>query len=155
MRDLHGVDLTWQVVPGRCNGELPVLHTIGRDKLVGDFLNQTRLAAHDQHLQAIMVIEMDMDSGDNDFVMVVLDVRQCGLNMLPVVVVNECNRAGDFLVTKFLAMFDEPVTNHVGNGQRAVLVTLFVGHLVELIQQSGRQGDAEAGNRFDFHGIAQ
>ena len=150
-----GADLSWQVVAGRCNGKLPVLHAMGRNKFVGDFLDQTRLAAHNQHLQAIVVVEMDMDSGDDDFVMVVLDVRQCGLNMLPVVVVNESNRAGDFLVAKPLPMLDEPIANHVGNGQRAVLVTLFVGHMVELIQQSWRQGHAEAGDRFHFHGIAQ
>jgi hypothetical protein len=99
-----------------------VLYAFGRDKFVSDLLNQPRFAAHDQNLQAIVVIEMDMEGGNNDLVVIVLDVGQCGLDVLFVVVVNQSDRARNFFVAEFLAVLDEPVANHVGNGLRTIIV---------------------------------
>jgi len=84
--------------------------------------------------------------------MIMLDPGQRFLNVLLVMVVYQRDRARDFLVAKFLLMLDELVTNHISDGERAVVVALFRGHLVELLQQCWRQGHAKSDNRFVFHG---
>jgi len=74
-----------------------------------------------------------------------LDFRQHLLNMLPVVVVNQSDRPSDFFVAELLAMVDQAVANHVGNGQRTITVALLASHQVQLNKEFLGQGNAEPG----------
>ena len=60
-----------------------MLDAFGGDEFVGDFADDAGLAAHDQNFQAVVVVQMDVDGGENRVVMVVLDVGEaactCGL----------------------------------------------------------------------------
>ena len=78
--------------------------------------------------QAVVVVQMDVDGGKNHVVVVVLDVGKARLHMQLVVVIDQRDGAGDFPVAEFLAMLDELGADHVGNGQRAVVVAFFARH---------------------------
>ena len=50
--------------------------TLHRDQRVSDTANILCLSAHDDHLEAVIVIQMDMHCGKNAVVGVMLNVRE-------------------------------------------------------------------------------
>lgn len=72
-----------------------MLDALGGDELVGNLLDGPGLAAHGQDFEAVVVVQVDVQRGDNDVVVVVLDVGESGLDVLLVVVVNQGDGAGD------------------------------------------------------------
>ena len=59
-----------------------MLHTLGRDEFVGNALDDGGFAAHGQNLQAVFVVQVGVEGGDDDLVVVVLDVGEGGLDVL-------------------------------------------------------------------------
>ena len=104
-----------------------------------------------QNLQAIVVIKMDMEGGNNDFVVIVLDVGQGGLDVLLVVVINQRDGAGDLCGAEFLPVLDELVADHVGDGLRPIVVALLFSHSIQLFEQLRRQRDAKPRYLILFH----
>lgn len=84
--------------------------------------------------------------------MVVLDVGERGLEVRFVVIIDQRDGACDVFIAEFLPVFDEAVANHVGNGQRTVVVAFLARHLIQLPQKRRRQGYAETADGFFFHG---
>ena len=130
-----------------------MLHPFGGDEFVGDLLDASGMAAHNQHLEAVVVVQVHMNRGDDQLRVVVLDVGQGGLDMLFVVVIDQRDGAGDFAGAIFLMMLYELIPDHVGHGQRAVVVTLLTGHLVELPRQVARDGNGKADDAVRFRGF--
>ena len=118
----------------------------GGDEFVGNLLHQRGLAADNEDLQAVVVVEVDVEGGNDQLVVIVLDVGQRGLDVLLVVVVNEGDGAGDFAFPEVLVVLDQAGADHVGDGQGTVVVALLAGHLVELLGQVARDGDGKADN---------
>jgi hypothetical protein len=52
-----------------------------------------------------------------------------------------------------VVVLDKLVANHVGHGQRAVIVALFTGHPVELLGQHLWDGDSEPDDAFVYWAI--
>jgi len=132
-----------------------VFDAFSGDEFVGDPLHEDRLPADDKDLEAIVVIKVDVEGRDNDFVMVVLDIGEGRLNVLLVVVVKEGDRAGDFMVAKILTVLNQAGADHIGHRERAVIVALLAGHLVELFGQIAGDGNSETDNTVAlsvFHG---
>jgi hypothetical protein len=94
--------------------------------------------------QAVMVVQVHVEGGDDDLVVVVLDVGEGSLDVLFVVVVNQRDGAGDFLVAEVLPVLDQPCADHVCNRQGAVVVPLLPAHLVQLFGEGARCGDGKA-----------
>ena len=66
-----------QILARCCHRQLSVLDAFGGRQFISNLLDNVRLAANDQkYFQAIVVIKMNMEGGNDDFVMVVLDVGQ-------------------------------------------------------------------------------
>ena len=145
--------LAREVLAAAGDGEFAVFDALSGDQLVGDLLDRGGLAADDEDLKAIVVVEVDMEGGNDDLVVVVLDVGEGGLDVLLVVVVNEGDGAGDFLVAEVLAVLDEAGADHVRHGQRAVVLALLAGHLIELFGQVARNGNGKADNAVGFVGF--
>ena len=55
---------------------------------------------------------------------IVLDVGQCFLHMLLVMVIDQHDGARDVFGAEFLPVLDEMIVDHVGDGQRPVVVAL-------------------------------
>ncbi len=56
------------------------------------------------------------------------------LHMRPVMVIDQRDGTGDFLVSKFLTVFNQLIADHVRNRLRTVVIALFARHLVQLIK---------------------
>src|SRR5467141_3842227 len=54
----------------------PVLHALCTDELVRQCLNVARLSAQHHDFEAVVMVEMGVDRGDDYFMMLVLDVCQ-------------------------------------------------------------------------------
>ena len=104
------------------------------DQLIRDLFDEIGLATHDEHFQTIMVVKMNVNRRNDHFMVVMLDVGQRSLNVLFVMIVNECDGAGNLFRAKFLPVFDEFVPDHVGNRLRSVVISLFPHHFVKLSQ---------------------
>src|SRR5512139_2509599 len=65
-----------QVLAGGSQGELPVLDPFGADQPVADFFDLSPLAFHHQDFQAIVFIQVNMQGGQDGFVMIVLHLGQ-------------------------------------------------------------------------------
>ena len=59
------------------------------NEFVGDLFHQRCPAADDEDFEAVVVVEVDVEGGDNDLVVVVQDVGESGLDVLLVMVVKE------------------------------------------------------------------
>ena len=121
-RDTHSA---WKVFSCGRHGQLAVFYAFGSDEFIGNFPDRAGLATHKDHLQTIVVVKVDVDSGNDHVVVIMLNIRQYGLKVLFVMIIDQRNGSGDFLAAELLPMFDKMVANHVGNGQRAVVITFF------------------------------
>src|ERR1039458_10582752 len=117
-----------QVFAAGGDGELAVLDAFSGDEFVGNLLDGPGLAAHGQDFQAVVVVQVDVQRGKDDVVVVVLDVGESGLDVLLVVVVNERDGAGDVAVAVVLVVFDKLVPDHISHGQRTIVVALLTCH---------------------------
>jgi hypothetical protein len=84
---------------------------------------------------------------------IVLNVRQNGLEIMFVMVIHQGDGSGDLRAAELLPMLNQSVANHIRDRQRAVVIAPFAGHLVQLIQQRTRQRNTETGDRFNFHAV--
>src|SRR5580700_10597757 len=61
-----------QAVARRGYGEAPVLHPLDRDERVGQLLDQSGLALHQNHFETIVVIQMHVQRGEHRVVIMML-----------------------------------------------------------------------------------
>jgi hypothetical protein len=139
-----------QVFAGASDGELAVLHALGSNEFIRDAFDDGGLAPNGEYFQAVVVVQMDVERGDDDFVVVVLDVGEGGLDVLFVVVVKECDGAGNFLVAELLMMLDEVGADHVCDGKGAIVIAFLCHHAIELLRQTAWNRNAEAHSAFFF-----
>lgn len=137
-----------QVFAGAGDGQLAVFHALGANEFIGDALDESGLAPDGEYLQAIVAVQMDMERGNDDGVMVVLNVSEDGLNVLLVVVVEQGNGAGNFLVAELLLMLHQAGADHVRDGQGAVVVAFLSHHAIQLPGQAAWNRNAEAHGAF-------
>jgi len=97
-----------------------------------------------------MVVQMHVDGRKNHIIMIVLDVCKRGLQVRLVMIIDQGDCARNVRVPEFLPVFNQAVAHHIANGQRTVIVTLLVRHLIKLPQQRGRQRHTKTADGF-FH----
>jgi hypothetical protein len=107
---------------------------LGGDERVSHLSNPVGATANGENFQTVTMVQVDVQRGNNQIAMIVLDVRQQLHQMRFVMVVHDGNRAGYFMVVPLL-MFHELGADHVGNGQRPVMITFFLAHPVQLARQ--------------------
>jgi len=125
-----------------------VFHALGGNQCVGDSFDAVGPAADGEDFEAIMVIEMDVQRGDDEFAVVVLDVGEQLHQVRFVMVEHEGDRAGNFACPVLVLVFDKLRADHVGDGERAVVVAFFVRHAVEFTGKFAVERNAEAGDGF-------
>lgn len=109
-----------------------MLDTFGRDEFVGNFLNRPSFASERQHFHAVVVVKVDVQRRDDQLVVLVLNVRQRRLHVRTVVIINERDRAGDFVLAQVLIMLDQTGAYQIRHCYRAIRVPFLARHLVQL-----------------------
>ena len=133
------------------DGQAAVFDPLGRDQSVGQAPHGIGGAAHGQDFHAGMVVEMHVQRGDDQCAVVMLDVREKTLDVSLMVVVDQCHRPGDLLMSHLAEVFDQTGPDHIGHRLRAVGVSLGLYHVVQLPGQTGRHAEAETGEGGCFH----
>jgi len=114
-----------EVFPGAGDGQFAVHYPFRRDQGVGEAANPAGFAAHQQNLQTMVVVQVNMHRGQNDLAAVlVLQSREQTLQMRLVMIVDKGDRPDDLLAWLFPMVLHELGAQHVGDGVRPVRVAL-------------------------------
>ena len=112
-----------------------MLHALRTDEPVCQFLDIPRLAAKYYYFQAILVVEMRMQGGNDDCVILVLKIGKLLRQQASVMIVDEGDRADDQRIGRDYCRAHEPVTNQIAKCLRAVIVTFVRYERIKPLQQ--------------------
>ncbi len=108
----------------RTHDQPPVLYAFCADEAVGQLLDFSGLAAKDYHLETVFMVEMGMQSGDDDGVRLVLEIGEFFRQQTRVVVVNESDGADNKGISGDHGGTNESVANQIAKRLRTILVAL-------------------------------
>jgi hypothetical protein len=114
-----------------------VFDALGADQDVGHFADIGGLAADHEDLEAIIVIEVDVKSGEDGVKVIVLDSRKLLIQHADVMVVHKGERADDEAVRGFGHLLDEFVPNEIPEGFGTVGVAALGDQFVEFVKEIG------------------
>ena len=117
---------------GHC--KIAVTNALEGGQTVGEFLHLQGLAAYDYHLQAVVVVHVDMGGGDDLVMVVMLDQGNLFLELMLVMVIDQTDNPHDLLVGLPLFL-DEGLANQIANRLGAVIVTAGLDMCIKNIQQ--------------------
>ena len=98
-------------------------NSLGADELIGQALHLARLSPQHHHFQTGVVIEMGMESGDDDFVAFVLKIGELFWQKAGVKVVNQRDRADDQGICGHHDRTHQTIANQIAKRLGSVLVT--------------------------------
>jgi hypothetical protein len=130
-----------QTLSGAGDDESPVLDTPQAQQMVTELPNVSGPAFHDDNLQAIVVVEVNVGSGQDHRLSVMLGRNKFLRELGPMVVVNHGQGTDNgsvfigFLLNQILAY-------EVSNGLRAVLIAFSANGLVEPLEEAALQGQS-------------
>lgn len=110
---------------------------------VRDALDDVGGAAQDQHLEAQVSIEMDVECGEDCRVVLVLYPRESVAEFADVVVVHHRERADHLAGSRLPGRIDEPVADQVANRLRAIGVAGLDDMLVKTPDEVRGNGNTE------------
>jgi len=99
-----------------------MLHSFCADKAVGELLNVFRLAAKYDHLQAVLMIEVGMQGGNDDRVGLVLEIGEFFRQQASVVIVDEGDGANHKRIGGDDYRAHKPVANQITERLGAILI---------------------------------
>jgi hypothetical protein len=129
---------------GGTHYELPVLHAFCADELVSKRLNVSRFSPQHHDFQAVVMVEMSVDGGNDDLVMGVLQIGQLFREEAGVVVVDEGDGPDDEAIRGNDGGANEAIPDQVAKGLGAILVALGGNEGVEFAQKLAVNGNADA-----------
>jgi hypothetical protein len=115
--------------------ELAVLDPLSRNQLAGDLVHFAAASPDDNHFQAVMFIQVNMQAGIHGHMSLMLHVRQEIAQVMYPVVIHERDHPDDFGVCLPYLLLNEVITNQVADSFRAILITLTADASVEGLQQ--------------------
>ena len=104
-----------QVFTHRGDGQFAVLDALGTDQPVGYHADIPALALDHQDLEAVMRIEVDMQSGDDGFIRLVLQLGQRVGQLVHLVVVDDGYGTDHVGMLVSLLLLDEAVADQVAD----------------------------------------
>ena len=123
--------------------------TLRTDERIGGFLDSGSGAAHCNHLQAVIVIEMDVHRRDDVFVKMMMEVGELFVEEPNVVVVNKRYGADDHTCRRFPSLFDEVLAHQIAKRFGPVRITPSRDQAIKVFEKILGNGDADSGER-DF-----
>ena len=121
-----------------------MLHAFQRNEIAGELFHRRRLAMHDQHFQAGIVIQMRVAGGDHQFVMLMLQLGQFFADAVLVMVVDQGDGSHDDGIRRRCPLADQSVTNQIAKGLGAIGISVLAHPLVELLEKIGIQRHANS-----------
>src|SRR5436305_12043855 len=106
------------------------MNALRANQQIGQFLNLPRPSAHNEDLQAGMVIEMGMCCCDHQVVVIVLQFRQLIGQESGVMVVNQRDASDDVCIRVLQLCTDETIAYQVPKGFGTISVTALLDQAV-------------------------
>jgi hypothetical protein len=91
--------------------------------------------SNDNDLQAIVLIQMNVQAGIHCYMSLMLQVRQEIAQVVHPVVIDESDNPDDFGICLPNLLLNEMIANQVADGFRAILIALTTNASVERLQQ--------------------
>jgi hypothetical protein len=143
MLDLVGM-AGWGFGAGSGPVSAAVFDAFGADEGIGQRFDFGDFAGGDDDFEAVVMVEVDVQSRENVVMVAVLKFRQLFLELADVVVVNERDGSDHLARGVFGSLADELGADEVAEGLGAVGVTAFGDEGVEFFEEGGIEGDANA-----------
>src|ERR1035441_5931829 len=131
-----------QLLPRGGDGQASVFDAFRADQHVGHLPHHGALASHHQNFQAVIVIQVNVERGEDGVMEIVLDAGEFLAQQAHVVIIDQGDGAHHLRVRRFPRLFDQFLADQVAKGFGAVRVTAPPDQLIELLQQSAIDGDA-------------
>ncbi len=131
---------------GGGNGQFAVADTLGANEAIGDGADLAAGAFENEDLQAVVVVEVDVESGDDGIVVFVLHPGELLAERADVVVVDEGECADDRSGGRLTVLSDELIADQIAEGFGAVGVAAALDVTVEFLDEIGIDGHADAGD---------
>lgn len=109
-------------------------HALGADEAVAKALHVSRFSAQEDDFEAVFAVEVCVEGGDDQIVVLVLDAGELIREQAGVVVVDEGHGGDDGGVARGDGGVDEAVADKVAKGLGAVLVALVGDEAVESVE---------------------
>ena len=133
-----------------CQNQPPGLDSLGADQVIGQFPDLAGATAEQDHLEAPMLIQVNMSRGDNPVKPPVLNLGEPFGDPAGVVIVDQ--RDHTHCLAVFLAdhLFDERGTHQAPDGFTPVGIVVLFAVRVKSLQQLATNRDTESDERI-FH----
>ncbi len=115
--------------------ELAVLNSLGGDQLTRDFVHFIGSTSNDDHLQTVVFVQMNVQTGVDYNLCFVLHICQEVAQAMNPVVINQRHDADDFAISLTDFLLNQVVTNQVANSFRARLIALTPDASIERFKQ--------------------
>jgi hypothetical protein len=132
-----------KVLAGVGEDELAEFHAAQGEDAVGDCLQFSALALHDDDFEAVVMVEVDVGRGEDHGSGAVLNVGELLGEIGDVVVVDQGEGAYDGLI-RIDVFFEKGAADEVADGLGTVLVTAFGDKAIELLEEVSVERDAGA-----------
>jgi hypothetical protein len=117
------------------HNQTPMPDAFGRDQIVGDLLNVAGLAAEHDHLQAVVVIQVDVQRRHNAFVVLMLKFCELFVQQPHMVVIDYGHGSHYGRIGFLRAFFQKLGTREIAKCFRSVGVSSLLHQFVEPVQQ--------------------
>jgi Ni2+-binding GTPase involved in maturation of urease and hydrogenase len=121
-----------------------MLYAFGADEHIGDLLHSGSFAADDQNLEAMIMVEVDVQSGENVVVKIVLEIGELLTQQADVVVIDKSDSADNRAVRMFRDRIDEFGADEVAERFGAVAIATAGDQTIEFAKQVGVDGYANS-----------
>ena len=128
-----------------------MLDAFGADQSIGDFLDHADPSLDHEHLQAVVVIQMDVQRGEHVVEMGVLEVRQFFVEEADVMVVDQGDGSDYVAVRTFPGLLYEDIAYEVAKCFGAIGVSAGSDQLIKLLQQFGIDGHSDPAEFAHFY----
>src|SRR5688572_23640430 len=128
----------------RSRHQLAVLHPFGRYQFTRNLVHLIATSADDNHLQTIMLVQMNVQAGIHCNLGFVLHIGENITESLDPMVVEQGDHADDLSVSLADALLDQMISNQIANCFRAVLVAQAVDAMIESTQKIFFERNAKA-----------
>ena len=130
-----------------------MFYTFGAEQSIRDFFHDARLAFDHQHLQTVVMVEVDMHGGEDVVKIGMLEIGKFFVQHTYVVVVEQRYSPNYITVRALPRFFDQFIANQIAKCLGTVGVTPGSDQVVKLFQKVGIDGYANPAKL--AHGYSQ
>src|ERR1039457_1535282 len=133
-----------EMLSGGGQDQLAMLDPLDADQLIGNLFYHQDGSANNQHLQAVVGIQVNMQGRYDLIMMGMLVVSQLVGEVPNVMIIDQSHRADRFLILGTALLLDQRRPDKIANRFRAVHIALLLNQLIKIRQKFFIKRDSES-----------